>query len=114
MLQCSLGGPRVVVVGLVGLPLPALTAKMHCICLVQMSRLPSPNTGVTGVWHLLYHILLHVLPQAASLLLTQRARRRQSTGEVKSISSQVRGDGQPTNKTSGNFGSANGRARFTC
>ena len=45
-----------------GLPLPALTAKMHCICLVQMSRLPSPNTGVTGVWHLRC-ILLHSYPK---------------------------------------------------
>ena len=111
MLQCSLGGPRVVVVGQVG----AAAASSHRKNALHLSRPDVPPAVAKHRGDRCLPFALHsLLPQAASLLLTQRARRRQSTGEVKSISSQVRGDGQPTNKTRGNFGSANGRARFTC
>ena len=56
MLQCSLGGPRVAVLvggrgGLCGLPLPALTAKMHCICLIQMPACRRQTPGDRCFWH---------------------------------------------------------------
>ena len=102
--------------GLVGAA--AAAASSHRKNALHLSRpdLPClPAVAALGDRCLMPFELQSLLLPQASLCCSLRELDggRAQEAEESSIS-QVPGDGQPTNKTSGNFGSANGRARFTC
>ena len=101
-----------------GASVGAAAASSHRKNALHLSRpdLPClPAVAALGDRCLMAFELQSLLLPQASLCCSLRELDggRAQEAEESSIS-QVPGDGQPTNKTSGNFGSANERARFTC